>query len=419
MRVLLVSPHFPENFARSVSGAYQRLRMWLDAIQASGARLEVLFYPESHVPDGPEDAARAAQRIAEEWGIHCSVVLCAREPGQARNRVARALLPALDAARNPRTAGFAGPRQREALRQCLARSPEVVFFDRLPPTIPARSLSLGQARVVLDLGDVEHRTFLREVRQPPWRPWKPVRYLWTPALWWSERAAIARSESTFVCSGADQRYLERTMGVHNVEVIPNAVACVREHSLTAEPNVLYLGTYGYRPNLVAAERLIREVRPRLLQLVPRARILIAGPRPELLPSFRERPVGVEFLGFVPDLAALYARARVLCCPIQSGGGTRIKILEAAGRGVPVVSTPIGAEGIELEPEREIVLRKGASALARACAELLTDDERAHAIGARAQERVRTLYGRAAVVSRMRGIVGSRPIERMMAGDLPA
>jgi len=189
-----------------------------------------------------------------------------------------------------------------------------------------------------------------------------------------------------------------------VTVMPNSAARVEDRPLSAEPNILFLGTYGYPPNRVAAEFLVTEVWPLLSRLRPDARLLIAGPRSEEIPSFHNPPAGVEFLGFVPDLDALYARTRIFCCAIQSGGGTRVKILEATNHGVPVVSTAIGAEGIELAPEREILLRDDADGLAKACAELLADPQRAELVGTRGRERVRELYGREAIIGRMRAML---------------
>jgi len=229
-------------------------------------------------------------------------------------------------------------------------------------------------------------------------------YMQVPALWWGERGAIRRSERAFVCSETDRHYLWRSMRVRNVDVIPNAVAHVEDGPLTKEPNVLFIGAFSYDPNRVAAEYLVQEVWPRLVKMCPKARLLIGGPRSEELPSFKTPPAGVEFLGFVSDLATLYRRTRVLCCPIQSGGGTRIKILEAASYGVPVVSTPLGAEGIDLVPDTEILLRSDALGLAEACADLLADDVRARRVGASARERVRALYSRDAVVCRVATIL---------------
>jgi glycosyltransferase involved in cell wall biosynthesis len=122
------------------------------------------------------------------------------------------------------------------------------------------------------------------------------------------------------------------MGVRNVAVIPNAVARVEDGLVSGEPNILFLGAYSYPPNAVAAEYLIHEVWPRIASRCPKARLLIAGLDSDALTSFHHPPPGVEFLGFVSDLGALYRRTRVVCCPIQSGSGTRFKILEAKRNG---------------------------------------------------------------------------------------
>jgi glycosyltransferase involved in cell wall biosynthesis len=411
MRVLFVSSLFPWDLSTSVHGSYQRMRMWLDAIQSMEADLDILLFPPSGIPLGPDTTAAVARSLAESWGIRADVMLCAREPeegpsGRLKEYFAAYVRPALGLSWHPDYRPYLGRRQQEAFARCLTRSPDIVFLDSLQAAGAARSVSLDGARVLLDLDDVEHRRFAREVSQPPrWRL-KPLLYMQVPALWWGERAAITRSSQVFVCSDLDRRYLRRTMGVHNLKVIPNAVTRKDRRPLTSEPNVLFIGAYNYAPNVVAAEYLIREVWPRLVSMCPRARLLIAGAHQEAIRSKGEAPRGVEFLGFVSDLDALYRRTRVLCCPIQSGAGTRIKILEAASYGVPVVSTPMGAEGIDLAADKEIVLRSSTQGLADACAGLLEDEARAREIGASGRDRTRDLYSRDVVVRRMRAVLSA-------------
>ncbi len=406
MRVLFVSSHFPRDFSRSVHGVFQRMRMWLDAIQSLNPDLDILFFLS---PNGIASTSQAAsmvtQQLTEFWGIRSNVTLCEREPEECPSGLlASYVQPALRLSWRPDFRPYLGKRQTEAFARCLARSPDIVFFHRLHTTAAATSLSFGGVRTFIDLDDVEHLRFAREVAQPPWWRSKPLLYLQVPALWWGERRAIVRSHCAFVCSEVDRHYLRRVMKVHNVEVIPNAVIRIADSSLTTEPNVLFIGTFSYAPNVVAIEYLIKEVWPHLVRISPKARLLIAGPRSEVIPSFQNPPAGVEFLGFVPDLNALYRKTRVFCCPIQSGGGTRIKILEAASYGVPVVSTQIGAEGLELVPDKEIVLRNDAVGIAEACADLLEDDQRAARIGAAGRERVRLQYSRDVVVRRMSAIL---------------
>ena len=82
----------------------------------------------------------------------------------------------------------------------------------------------------------------------------------------------------------------------------------------------------------------RDVWPLIRKACPEARLIIAGNKPERIPSFASHPPGVEFTGFVEDLGQLYQRVGIVCCSILSGGGTRLKILEAAAYGKAIVST---------------------------------------------------------------------------------
>src|SRR6266700_881188 len=121
--------------------------------------------------------------------------------------------------------------------------------------------------------------------------------------------------------------------------IPNAVAIPATYGIDpTSRSLLLLATYAYGPNIAAAEFLIREVWPLVREACPDAQLIIAGDKPERIPSFASHPPGVDFTGFVDDLDQLYRRVRIVCCPILAGGGTRVKILEAAAHGKAIVST---------------------------------------------------------------------------------
>jgi glycosyltransferase involved in cell wall biosynthesis len=94
--------------------------------------------------------------------------------------------------------------------------------------------------------------------------------------------------------------------------------------------------------------------------------------------------GVEFTGFVEGLDDLYRQSRVICAPILSGGGTRVKIIEAAAYGKPIVSTRIGAEGIEMQDGKEIFLRDDPASFAKVCIRLLNDHDMCEKMGTAAR-----------------------------------
>jgi glycosyltransferase involved in cell wall biosynthesis len=157
---------------------------------------------------------------------------------------------------------------------------------------------------------------------------------------------------------------------------------------------------------VAADHLIKNIWPAVLSSLPEARLLVAGAKPESLTSYTEKPRGVTFVGFVDDLAKLYEEVAVVCCPILSGAGTRIKILEAAAYGRPIVSTTIGAEGIELKNGEEILIRDDPKSFAEACIRLLTDKSLAIRIGNRARAAVERKYMREEVIGNIRNVIGN-------------
>jgi glycosyltransferase involved in cell wall biosynthesis len=106
-----------------------------------------------------------------------------------------------------------------------------------------------------------------------------------------------------------------------------------------------------------------------------------------------------------DLEGVYRDARVVLCPVRSGGGTRIKIIEAAMNGRAVVSTTIGAEGLAFEEGAEILLADSADDFARRCAKVLADGKYADDVGQAARLRALGTYSperiRASLVSLLR------------------
>ncbi len=211
-------------------------------------------------------------------------------------------------------------------------------------------------------------------------------------------AAIKLADAAFVCSEEDRRYLQRIGMARGVEVVPNGLPVpLSPAPRCPDPTVLFLGTYGYKPNSDAAHRLITQIFPLIRRQVPEARLIIAVVLPERIASFRSAPPGVEFTGFVPDLAALYAESRVVACPMIVGGGTRIKLVEAASYGRPMVSTRIGAEGLAFDDGREIVLRDDDADFAAACVELLLDDAACARLGLAARAKMQVTYAAEAIV----------------------
>src|ERR1044072_7405160 len=120
--------------------------------------------------------------------------------------------------------------------------------------------------------------------------------------------------------------------------------------------MLFMGSLDWRPNQDAANLLLSEVLPAVRAPEPRATAVLVGRRPpEWLRQKVAATPGAELHADVPDVRPFLARCGFLVVPLRIGGGSRLKILEALGAGTPVVSTKVGAEGLELPPARDLLV----------------------------------------------------------------
>ncbi len=369
--------------------------------------IDVLFYVEPGVDSSPGAMRKAERDILAAWDIRATVTLCPVEQTARGSETPwdHYVKPTFSLFAQSAYAGTSAAAQVVAFEAALDRRPDAVFVHRLDAMCPVLLTRRSRPPVFLDLDDIEHIRWMRQLGQGPFWPGKRLYYLQLPALVAGERRAACFSNRTFVCSEVDRRYLTKRWRLPRVVTIPNAVAMPAHYGTdSASMALLFLGAYAYQPNAAAADFLIREVWPLVRKACPEARLIIGGNKPERIASFAGRPAGVEFAGFVDDLAQLYRRVRVVCCPVMSGGGTRLKIIEAAAYGKAIVSTRVGAEGLELRDGEEIVLRHGGRAFAEACVDLLKDPTRCRAMGLAARKAVEPRYDRRHIMSRIKDTI---------------
>ena len=179
-----------------------------------------------------------------------------------------------------------------------------------------------------------------------------------------------------------------------VAVVPNGVASdeLRPLGTPAEPaTLLFTGTLGHPPNAEGIRWFVESAWAGIRAARPDARLLIVGrhpPRSVLELGGRD---GVEVVGPVAEVAPYFARATAVVAPLFSGGGTRLKILEALACGRAVVSTSLGCEGLELAPERELLVADDARAFTAATLRLLDDRALRDRLAAAGREAVERLY----------------------------
>ena len=286
---------------------------------------------------------------------------------------------------------YAGPAMERHIRTAIGCGPDLIFVDQLQTMMPVLAVR-PRAPILLDLADMVHLVRWRAARQAPAARTAAVIAAQVPALVIAENRSVRFASCTTVCSDDDRRSFALSGARKRTVVVRNAVAMPKSApSLPKAQTLLFLGNYAYEPNLQAVDRLLRRIWPIVHRTLPMARLLLAGSGIERIPCPDAPLENVDRLGFVDDLALLYASARVICCPLDVGGGTRVKLIEAASYGRPIVSTHVGAEGLNLVDGTEILLRDADDELAAGCCWLLQDDQKAGAMGTAARSRVRRLY----------------------------
>ena len=410
-RALVISRYFPQD-PQMVHGVFQRLGTQIEALGRVADRVDCLFLVARKQKYSPQELAAHRERLSRLWStdVNLTVAPVAEVP-KRRSRWLEFGVGIFDYYRQPIICEANNPEAREAVAAALRSGPDLVHVHRLSAMSILMQLKYDAKGIPLffDLDDIEHvAATLRLVRSPQWLG-EQLKLLHIPRLLFAEMQAIRLSQRTFICSHSDHRYLQRLVGEKHLAVVPNSspIPPGDTHD-RSEAVVLFVGSMFYEPNALAADTLVRDIWPRVLAQMPDARLVIAGIHPELIPAFASAPPGVTFTGFVTDLSELYATARVVCCPILYGGGTRIKIIEAAAYGRPVVATSLAARGLAFQKGSEILISDNFAQLAQECVRLLQNPHEARELGVAARERARSTYDRSVILQQL---------EKIFAGGL--
>jgi sugar transferase (PEP-CTERM/EpsH1 system associated) len=171
-----------------------------------------------------------------------------------------------------------------------------------------------------------------------------------------ERSILASARGHVVCSERERDRLRLLAPAARIEVVENGVDTASFSPAAAPGSALvFVGTMDYFPNVDAAVSFARGVWPKVRQQFPHLTLAIVGANPAEAVRALADVDGVTVTGTVPDVRPYYRDAFAAIVPLRSGGGTRLKILEAMAAGVPVISSTLGAEGLAVSPHREILI----------------------------------------------------------------
>ncbi|HEX7775971.1 MAG TPA: glycosyltransferase [Parvibaculum sp.] len=190
-------------------------------------------------------------------------------------------------------------------------------------------------------------------------------------------------ERVLVCSDHDRAQLGKRYPTAHFVCVPNVPPPPGSPpgGLRKPTDLLLVGNLSFLPNTDAAEWLVHEVLPRLDGVTA----TLVGSRIAEVDHLAEENPSVRVTGRVDDLSPYYAGARVAVAPLRTGGGTRIKILEAFSYGVPVVATRQGAEGLDVQDGVHILIADEAADFAAQCRRLLDDEALARTLSRNAGE----------------------------------
>lgn len=243
----------------------------------------------------------------------------------------------------------------DVARRIAACGADLVVVDGVYLADIARRLVAKGGQVIVDMHNVES-SLLKEVdlARRPWRAALFYRQRWARAV--AAEKDLAQAVAGFwVCSKSDADLMRAIVGTSSaIAIVPNPVpgwcATAAQASSAAPWSVraLFVGHLGYRPNIVAASRLIRQMLPRIRDAFPGSILTICGRAPgKALQKLAAGRVGLRLIGDPVDLAPFYRDATVAVIPLTEGGGTRLKVLEAMAMGLPVVATSKSVEGLNL------------------------------------------------------------------------
>jgi glycosyltransferase involved in cell wall biosynthesis len=303
---------------------------------------------------------------------------------------------------------------RLAFESWVAPRYDIVWFDRAATFDWMGRPHLGPTIIDLhDLEDQKARSRARIIRSGLSRGKRSAWLRETVAMaqarlnardWRQLQRSVADDVNRVVlCSDMDVR----RSGLANAVVVPNTYERPERaigHLEVGQPAVvLFQATFDYAPNIDAVDWLVTEVEPRLRARIPDVEIRLVGtPVPGL--ERHHRPPAVTVVGVVPAMEPELARADIAIVPIRYGSGTRLKILESFAHRVPVVSTTIGAEGLNVEDQVHLLLADGPDDFARACERLLTEPNLRKRLVDAAEELYREQYERAVARDRIEALV---------------
>lgn len=273
------------------------------------------------------------------------------------------------------------------------KSYDIIHFD----TISLALYLSDRIRVpcVLDHHNVESHMMLRRSEKERNILKKLYFYQEGIRLHGYEKYFLKKFHHHIVCSNVDRDRLLDLDDKLQATVIPNGVELPDHPPIRKsgnKPSLLFVGGLNWYPNRDAIHYFLKELWPAIKAKAPNIEINIVGKSPsDFMLNFASRDASVKLHGFVDDIKPFYRSATAYVCPIRDGGGTKLKVIDALANKVPIVSTTIACEGIEVENGIHVLFANSPESFASQVEKIISDSEISRTLAENGYELVQSKY----------------------------
>ncbi len=209
-----------------------------------------------------------------------------------------------------------------------------------------------------------------------------------------ERRAVQSVARTVAVSGDERDYFDR-LAPGRARLVPNGVDLERYQRRTGAPKercILYMGSLSYSANVDAVRHLVNDILPQLRTRDAKLTLLGSSPPPVVYAAARASRIPAEVTGYVDSAQPYVEASSLLAVPLRSGGGTRLKILEALAQGLPVISTSVGCEGLGLTHGHDVIVADDPAEFAQWIDRMLDDSDLCERLSREGRKTVEQRYG---------------------------